>query len=188
MRTALLSLIAVVTGLAFAQNPGSAPVNSPAFRQTASVTVVNSTVETSVVSTGVGSMTLPTGYLQTGYTLQIRAMGFHSATANPTIQWKVKLGGVTILDSTAVSSQTSTNQALNILATITCRTAGAMGTVIGQGVYTETGNASASVGMVNTAAVTVDTTQALAVDVTVQWGTQSNSDTVTITNVVLGVL
>lgn len=169
------------------QNSPFAP-NYTIFTQTANVTVANSTVETSVVSTGIGSATLGADYLSAGKSININVAGFHSATSNPTIRWRIKLGGTTILDTTAVNSGASTNQLFMINAIITCRTDGAMGTVIGQGVYQEVGNTNATAGstsMPNVATTTVNTTGTLAVDVTVQWGTMSVNDTSTTTNLII---
>lgn len=161
-------------------------LGSGVFSQAASVTVGNSVAETSIISaTGAkGTITLPAGFFSaSGVGLKVRVWGVHTASANPTIRWRVKIGGTAILDTTAVTSQTSTNQAFDVDGVITCRTTGVSGTVMGQGKYIEVGNALFP--MSNTGTQTINTTIANAIDITVQWGTQAVGNTVTATNVLI---
>lgn len=161
-------------------------LGSGIYSQAASVTVGNTVTETSVISaTGAkGSVTLPANFFSaSGVALKIRVWGIHTATANPTIRWQVKIGGTTVLDTGAVVSQTSTNQAYDIDGVITCRTTGTTGTVFGQGKYIEVGNALFP--MSNTTTQTINTTISNVVDITVTWGTAAVGDTLTATNVVL---
>lgn len=156
------------------------------YSQAASATVANTVSETTVISaTGAeGSVTLPANFFSaSGVALKVRVWGIHSATGNPTIEWKVKIGGTVILDTTAVISGNSTNQAFDIDGVITCRTTGTTGTVFGQGKYIEVGNALFP--MSNTGTQTLNTTISNVVDITVQWGTAAVGNTVTATNVVL---
>lgn len=155
----------------------------PIFAQTASVTVANTASELTLVGSGYGSLTLPANFFITGKTIKVTVSGVRSATAAPTIQIKVKLGSTTVLDSTAVTSGNQTNQAFVIQGWITCRSAGGSGTVFCQGVYSEVGNAQ--FGMANTGTQTIDTTTTQTVNVTVQWGTASSSNTITATNLIL---
>lgn len=177
-KLALLLVPILLWGDSFSSNPKAS--SSTVFSQTASVTVTNTVTETSVVSTGAGTVTFPANYFAAGTSITIRLWGIHTATGNPTIRWRVKLGSVVLLDSTAVTSQTSTNQAMDVDGVITCRTTGASGTFIGQGKYIEVGNLLQ--GMANTTTATVDTTVAQTLDVTIQWGTAAVGDSVTVTN------
>lgn len=156
------------------------------FRQTASVTVANTVTETTLTGTGTGSLTLPVNFLKAGTTLKVRVFGTHSAALVPTIEIKVKIGSVTVLDTGIVNSGNSTNALLDIEGWITCRTTGATGTVFSQGWYTErSGGTVTTYQMVNTSTSTIDTTATQLVDVTLQWGTASVSDTATATNLVI---
>lgn len=161
-------------------------LGSGLYSQAASVTVANTVTTTSIISaTGAqGSVTLPANFFSaSGVALKIRVWGIHSASGNPTIDWKVSIGGTTVLDTTAVTSGNSTNQAFDIDAVITCRTTGTTGTVFGQGKYIEVGNALFP--MSNTGTQTINTTISNVIDINVTWGTASASNTLTATNVVL---
>jgi hypothetical protein len=156
------------------------------FVQTASKVVASTVAETTLVAAGVGSMTLPANKLAVGKTLFITAGGFISDTATPTFRVRVKIGGVLILDTGAVTfSGTIANNQWSIVAAITCRTAGVGGTVIGQGSFREEPDNRA--GMANLAPVVVDTTIANLVDVTWEWGTSDPANTITCTNLIADV-
>lgn len=155
------------------------------FSQTASVTVANTTTETSLTNGGSGSLTLPANFFIPGRTISLVMWGYHSSVANPNITVKVKFGSTVILTTGAVASGNSTNTAVKLDCTITCRTVGATGTVFAQGTYTEAGTGANIFDMTNTATTTIDTTASQTVDITVQWGTASASNTITSTNVLL---
>jgi hypothetical protein len=169
-------------GTEFLLSPGSI-AGSSLYSQTSSITVGNTTAETSVITgaTGSGSPTLPAGFFRSGKTIRVTVWGYHSAVSNPTIDWKIKLGSTIVLDTTAISSNNSTNQEIQVVGYITCRTTGAMGTVFSQGRYEELTHLNAQ--MLNTSTSTIDTTSSQLLDVTVQWGTMAVGNTVTVTNV-----
>ncbi|MDD1678678.1 MAG: hypothetical protein LUO93_05790 [Methanomicrobiales archaeon] len=147
------------------------------FAQTQTVTVANTVTETTVCGTGVGTLILPANFLQSGTSIKLSLLGYHSAVSNPTLRWRVKLGGTIILDTGAVATRNSTNETIEIRGFITCRTTGVSGTINAQGFYTESGAGADVYGMVNTADITVDTTGTLAFDITAEWGTASPSNT-----------
>lgn len=155
------------------------------FVQTASATVSNTAVETTLVGAGDGITTLPANFFLVGKTIKITALGYHSAVANPTINIKIKFGSTTILTTGIVSSGNSTDTLIEIRAYITCRSTGVGGTVQSEGFYLETGGGSNHFGMVNTTTTSIDTTVAQAIDITVQWGTASNSNTITVSNMMV---
>ena len=114
-----------------------------------------------------------------------------TTTPAGTLTIRVKLGSTIVLATgvlTAVSG--IVNRAFDIQFIITCRTAGAPGTVFAQGtVLRSTGdNTSARWEMVNTSTTGVITTGALALNVTAQWGTAHASNTITATNTLINVL
>jgi hypothetical protein len=154
------------------------------FAETATVTVANTGTETTFIGSGVGSLTLPANFWTAGKSVFIRLFGIHSTTGSPTIEFKVKLGGTTLLDSGALTTATgATNQSVKLDVEITCYTTGVSGTVWAQGTYVEGGNLVFS--MASTSASTIDTTASAALNITVQWGTASPSNTVKSTNVVI---
>ena len=155
------------------------------FTQTSTVTVANTVTETAITDGGVGSLTLPANYLVAGRSFRLFGSGFHSNANNNTLRIRVKLGSVTVLDTGAQGSNASTNDGFIISANITCRTTGASGTVMAQGEYKEfTGTPSAhdTYQLVNTATTTIDTTASNAISITVEWGTASASNTISLTN------
>jgi len=159
--------------------------NTLLFVQTASANVNNTLTETTLVSTGNGNPTLEAGYLQAGKKLRVKASGFYSTLGTPTLQLKVKLGSTVILDTTAVATPAgAANKQWTIEGIITVRTNGTGGTVIAQGqaILAISTTANQPEQMVNTGTIAVDTTTALAVSVTAQWGTASASNTITCTN------
>lgn len=164
----------------------------PHFTQTADVTVANTGSETTLVGTGIGSATLAANRLAAGHTIRVMASGYLSddAAAAGTLTFRVKVGGSTVVATAAVTLPNGiSNGGWQLVADITCRTAGETGTVIGQGHVTL--NSDASTGaiyqMVATSTTTVDTTGTLAVSVTAQWGTADTDNTLTCTNLVVDV-
>jgi hypothetical protein len=155
------------------------------FAQTATATVANTVTQTTLVSTGVGSVTLPADYLVAGKTLRVRASGFLSDTGTPNLTMRVKFGTTVIASTGAVAlNGTISNNVWLLECDITCRAAGASGTVFGQGkfFFDNSAQTGKTEGMVNTATVTIDTTAAQAISVTAEWDAASASNTISATN------
>lgn len=163
------------------------------FASTADGTVTATASETTLVGSGVGSLTLAADLLAPGTVLRGTFYGTHTTPASPTtVTFRAKLGSSVIVVSAAVTPTANlTGRSFNGTFLISCRTAGATGTVRGQGqlnfctltTYTLPRTAEFQ----STADVTVDTTGTLAVDLTAQLGA-GNSDSYTITNFTLEVL
>lgn len=162
------------------------PLQGTLFNQTATKTVGTSAAETTLLSTGVGSLTLPVDFFQVGKVLRLRAMGFLTTNATPTIDLILKLGSTAILDTGVytVLAALSASAVFNLEATILCRTVGATGTVFCQGIVETALGAVASnlIPMVKTSATTIDTTASQAIDLTVTWGTSHASNTISLTH------
>lgn len=155
------------------------------FSQTATGTVANTTTETTIVGSGTGTMVLPANFFLTGKTIRVRGYGFHSSTASPTLNLKIKLGSTVICSTGAHTHHNASNGYFEFEAIITCRTTGGSGTVFAQGKFFD---ATDLVPMGTTAAVTVATTSSQTVGVTATWGTASASNTISCTNLTLEVL
>lgn len=155
------------------------------FSQTSTVTVANSSVETTLVGTGIGSVTIPANYFSVGTTLKIRGYGFHTASGSPNITVKIKFGSSIILNTGAQSSGNSTNALVYIDAILTCRSTGASGTLQAQGYYQESGGGINNFPMVNITTTTFDTTVSQTVDITVQWGTASTGNSISLSNLAI---
>lgn len=181
----LLGLLGALIAPAYGQVATGYGITTPVFSQAQAVTVGNTVSELPLTGTGTGSLTIPGNFLVFGRTIYIRAMGFHSAAGNPTIDIKIKLNGSTYLDTTAVTSGNSTNTMWEMRAMLTVYSTGSSGTVFAQGFYNETGGGANLFGMVNTATQTIDTTIPQTLSITAQWGTQAVGNTITMTNLVV---
>lgn len=165
--------------------PVDSYVETAIFNATASATVANTTTETTLVGTGTGSLTLPVNFLAVAKAIEIEAWGTIATLVTPTLRLKVKLGSTVVIDTTAATLLTITGTNLwSAKASIDCRTAGASGTVFGQGMamYYTSATGIAGIASPNTTTSTVDTTATQAIDATATWGTASASNTITCTN------
>lgn len=149
------------------------------FSQTQSVTVVNTVAETTLIGAGIGTLTIPANAMAPGSSFSGVALGFHSASGNPSIRIRVYLNSTVILDTGTVTSGNSSNATWEFRGWVTCRTAGKTGTIMAQGFYIESAGGTNLFGMVNNNPITIDTTIAQTMNATVQWGTASNSNSIT---------
>lgn len=161
--------------------------SGPLFTSTASATVANTAVETSLIGSGVGSLTLPANFFSAGTSLRVSVAGVFGTKATPgTIRIRLKLGSTVILDTGAVTPADSiTNEEWQLQTLITCRTAGATGTVIANATVPHgDGSTAALFGwrMVNTSTITVDTTATQTVAMTALWSTADTANTISTTN------
>lgn len=160
------------------------------FTQTATGTVSNTTTATSVISTGIGTVSLPANFLTVGKTIKITWYGYiGTATLGGTLNFTSSLGGTNLISETSNAIIAgSTNQAIEGEHTFTCRSVGSSGTVFAQGSWLRETSLTAS--QINfaasTAAVTVNTTGTLAIDLKATWASLSND--VNITNLTVEVL
>lgn len=151
------------------------------FTSTASATVANSVAETSIIGTGVGTLTLPANFFVVGKTIRVRVRGIMSITGTPNITVKVKLGSTVIVSTGVVAAAgTVANNLFDVVVDIICRSVGASGTVMGTGgfTYQKSTLVPATLGMVATAAVVVDTTASQVVGATVEFGTADAGNTI----------
>lgn len=169
-------------------NPGTAGANfaniiRSLFTSTADRTQANTASEVTIIGTGVGTLTLPiNSYDAAGASLHIQAAGYYSNTGTPTITFKVK-HGATVLGSTGAVTTTTgaTNWQWWFDGQITARTVGGSAGMIVEGrLLIQTGaNAISIYPMLQTATVAVNSGATQAVDLTIQWGTASASNTIT---------
>lgn len=164
------------------------------YRATASVTIANTTTETTTLSgTCVGSLTIPANWLSVGSSFRLKGGGVFSTFLTPgNVTVRIKLGGVTIATGTISNILASaTNSGFDFEAIVVCRTIGASGTVMANGIATyETGTLARGTLSLNNAGATstIDTTANAAFDVTYQWATANASNTVTITTAAIEML
>lgn len=170
--------------------------DQPIYITTNTTTIVNTTAELSMVSTAnvvsgqyFTTKTLPANYLSKGRTLNMKAKGLmDSAGAAGTITFNLRVGGVIVATTGgfATPSATLTDERWDCDIMCTTRATGASGSLMCQGNFliydTSTFNYFKIVPVTNTAAVTVNTTQANAVDFTAQWAAADPAESIECTN------
>lgn len=165
--------------------PGTGPLSSTRFAQTADSTVANTVTETTLVGTGSGSATLAANYFAAGRSIRITASGVYSTTGTPTLRFRVKKGSTVLADTGAVTTASGVTGRVWSLSLIV--TARSTTTVIANGfvsVFTAAQTHSAWEMNNGTTTVTIGTGSE-AFSLTAEWGTASASNTITCTNLVL---
>lgn len=175
------------TALEYAAPSGGGPAGDKVEvvyrRRSTSTAVTNTTTPTTIMAGGVadGSLTLAAGKLIQGTIIAMSGMGSLNMVTGSTLTLTITLGGVTLLTLvTAAAASTLTSRQWGVDAVeIMVQTAGASGTVRGQGrMFAAGASAGASLvsGFFSTAGlgqvsgpVTIDTTASLAFDITATW-------------------
>lgn len=135
--------------------------------------VTNTAVETSLIpATGLGTLTVPAGFLTAGKMLRIRGLGRIAATGAVPLSLFLLLGETTL--QTALAVPTSTMGAwFEVEAVVICEEAGAAGQISGylqfQWGYITTNSKRCALATASTPTI-VDTTVALQLGLTAQWG------------------
>ena len=154
------------------------------FAQTANSTPITNTIaETSLINGGVGTLSVPANGFQVGDSFRAVAAGVLNATNNQTIRIRVKSGSVVLLDSTAQPISNITNDVWSLNIDFTIRQLGAAGVAsivsLGTFHYAKTSNATVqgfAFNVVNS--TTFNTTISNTLDITVQWGAASTSNSI----------
>lgn len=138
-------------------------------------TVANTTTETALEST----YTIPADQLEQGTVVRTRLAGTYSTAAvAPTLRVRVKLAGTTILDSGVVTlGSNEANAGWWADTQLVIHTTGVTGTLDAQGLLSAGGMI---VHLASTAVASIDTTDAAALTVTVEWGAASTDNTITL--------
>lgn len=164
--------------------------NGTIFAMTVSSSVSNSTSETNIVGVGSGTVTLPANYLQVGKSVRIMARGVYTTTTTAgNLTVKLKFGS-TVIVSTAnlvlVSSQT-TPQFWGFSITLTVRSSGASGTLMGNTalVMYDTVNGGRLFPMTMLMPVSVDMTTTQDISLTSQFSLANSSISMTASNFVV---
>ncbi len=163
---------------AWAALPGFSGATHLLFSQVADATVADTVVETTILGAGRGTKTLDADIFDVGSVVVIVCHGHVSDTGTPTLDLSVTLGGTEVCSTGAVTlAPTITEEGFTLRIEIVCRTTGGAGTVVAGGTFEySAGNQHK---LVKTATTTVDTTAALAVDVTADWGAADAANTIT---------
>lgn len=132
--------------------------------------------------------TIPANFLTVGSTLEVEAWGKFSNTSTPTLLLGVYWGAIAGTKLAATGATTTTTGATNwpwrIRYVGVVQSIGATGTILGAGTVllgtSLTAYSSIPIDASAIAAVTIDTTAAKQVTVGAQWGTNSASNTITL--------
>lgn len=166
----------------------TAPITRAVGIMTSSRTVANTTNATSLnQSTAEGLVTVPANQWRVGKSYLVISTGFYGTTGTPNLTMNLRVGGTVVATTgaQAMGSNVSASLWWGIFQ-ITCRTTGSGGTQFNQGFVTYysagviLGGAAFSAH--NTGTDALNTTLSRDIDITVQWGTQSSSNTITLTN------
>lgn len=167
-------------------------VNGTIFRQTQSVTVNTTNAETTLVGTGEGTVTLPADFLTVGKTIRVTAGGWYGTTGTPTNAVRLKYGTTTILQTSgdALSAGIGNDRMWRMQAEFTCRSVGATGTVIGEGMlaYWNGGSTNRPFAMQTLTTITINTTTSNAIGLTTQFSVSDVANTMTCALLVVEVL
>lgn len=158
------------------------------FQQNTPVTIGNTAVETSIFTTGVGSRTFGAGWFNTGSIVRIHILGSaKTLNAAQTIQFKVKLGAVTILDSGAVTTPAlGSATAYRRDVDFSFASVGATGSCNAGTTQFIYGGTPASIGSsVVPATSTVNTTASNLLDITYTWGAADAANVIIVYGVVV---
>lgn len=156
---------------------------APARRATLGSLTTAVTVASSTTATTFGDVTINKDGVSVGDVFVLTARGVLSTTGTPTLNVGVYVGGVATSGVTGTMTQGSgvTNEPFEVRAVGTVRATGSSGSIIWAITFQLDGGTDI-LKMVNaTSADTVDTTAAFALALYGTWGTNSSSNTFTIT-------
>lgn len=141
-------------------------------------TIANTASETAFAST----YDIPANALQVGDVVRVRLWGIYgTALVAPTLRGRLKIDGATVLDTGTLTTVVGSlmDRGWWGVADFVVTAIGASGSLEMQGFvsFSTAASAALAVHLANTAAITVDTTQALTLSTTIEWGTASASNT-----------
>jgi hypothetical protein len=167
---------------------GGSPSMASIFGQTADATVGNTGAETSMMGTGVGAASIPAGTWFEGMSARTLLRGSINTIgpAAGAITLKGKISGTTVLTAGSAAITANLNGALiEVEMVLTCRDLTTPSAAVFAGSITfktvgVTGSGAAQyvIGTANFTG-TVDTTAAMPLDITFQWGTSNAGNTLT---------
>ena len=154
------------------------------FAQTANSTpITNTDVETSLINGGVGSLFVPANGFQVGDSFRAVIAGVINVGNNQTIRIKVKDGNTILADSGAKTISNIANDVFSLNIDFTVRALGgpnvASIVTLGTFHFTKTSNGvTEGFAFNNVNSTTFDTTVGNTLDVTIQWGAASTSNSI----------
>lgn len=154
------------------------------FAQTSDSTPITSTiVESDLLGTGVGTLSVPANGFSVGDSFSANISGLMSAKNNDSITIRIKSGSVILADSGALSLPSITNQSFNLIIDFTIRNIGSSGVAsivtFGQiNVLKLASGTQQGFGFNDVNNTTFDTTIANTLDITAEWSSNSNLNSI----------
>lgn len=151
-------------------------------------TIANTTTETAFAST----YTIPANTLEVGDIIRIKLWGVYSNTLTPpTVIGKVKIGSTVFATTgTITGGAAASNAGWSGEESIVVQSIGSSGVVDAQAFleFATAATAALTINVPNASTLTLDTTADQAITVTVQWGTASASNTITLRQMIVEIL
>lgn len=161
------------------------------FTQLKDKIIANTTAEISLINTSgaKGSLLLPANILQAGSILKFKMDGIYNDTSTPTATVKIKIGSVTIIESSVTVPANLINAFFNAEFLLTVRTIGTSGTICGEGITfikdpATIGAPSMRVLQMLTD-ININTTIDNMFDLTYQWSVASAENSLTSRNLII---
>tara|TARA_R110001632_G_C11200683_1_gene403154 strand:+ start:86 stop:616 length:531 start_codon:yes stop_codon:yes gene_type:complete len=148
-------------------------------------TVGNTLVETSVVGTGIGSLTIPANGFKVGDSFHAKIGGLITTQPNHTITIKAKSDGTVLETTGVVTLEKATNQPWELELDFTIRSIGATGVIKTNGNFIYNRNSGSYIGLALGDTEVFDTTVSNTLDITVEWGQEDVTDSITVQQFIL---
>ena len=152
------------------------------FAQTSTVTVANTATSTTLIGTVTGITTLPANFFGVGKTIKVFVSGtYNQHNGSQDCALKLTIGGVLVGTITFNHNAGLTTVYYDAEFTLTCRTAGASGTLqfMGCGRLNHTTNDLLNFFQVSTTSGAINTTGTLAIDLQADWVTADPNNSIT---------
>lgn len=149
----------------------------------ASDSVTATSEEKTIIGAGVGSLEVPANVFSIGNSFHLDLSGQVTAANNETLEIRVKAGSILLADTGIITMSGATNSSWEMEVDFTIRALGTAGNASivssGQFIYNkDAANSFEGEGFNVTNNTTFDTTISNTLDITVQWGSNSASNSI----------
>lgn len=148
-------------------------------------TVGNTLVETSVVGAGIGSLTIPANGFKVGDSFHAKIGGLITTQPNHTITIRAKSGSTVLETTGVVTLDLATNQPWELELDFTIRSIGATGVIKTNGNFIYNRDTGSYIGLALGDTEVFDTTVSNTLDITVEWGQEDVTDSITVQQFIL---
>ena len=152
------------------------------FAQTSTVTVANTATSTTLIGTVTGVTTLPANFFGVGKTIKVFVSGtYNQDIGSETCALKLTIGGVAVGTITFTHTGSLTTVYYDAEFTLTCRTAGASGTLqfMGLGRLNHLTTNLNNYFQVSSTSASINTTGTLAIDLQADWVNANANNSIT---------